>query len=291
MVVPLFIIDAFTERPFAGNPAGVCLLERPADEAWMQALARELGFSETAFVTPAAAGEPLGLRWFTPTVEMELCGHATLASAHALAQCDRMDPVQPLRFATLSGVLEVRRQGGAYSLVLPAGEPSPAQVPTGLAEVLGAPVRRVAVGRRGAAMSDLVVELADEQAVTGLGPDLGSLAQLEHGAFLVTAAADGPDVDYVLRVFGPRVGIAEDPATGSAHCLLGPWWAERLGRSELVAVQRSSRGARFGVQVRPAGTHDPGGDGDGGGVVEVSGAAATVVRGTVEPVDAGSPRR
>ncbi len=197
-----------------------------------------------------------------------------------------------LRFATRSGILSVlrsgRSEGEQLALDLPVSEWEAVQAPAGLSEALDCPVVRVAAGtgaRAGTGGSsesaacgstDLLVELADEGAVAALEPDLGLLGRLDHRAVLVTAAADADDVDYVLRVFGPRVGIPEDPATGSAHCLLAPWWAGRLGRDHLEARQLSARGAGFGVRLRP-------------GVVEVGGSAVTVVRGTVEPVDDGSP--
>lgn len=238
--VPLFWVDAFSERPFAGNPAAVCLLERPADEGWMRSLANELGLSETAYVWPQDGA--LSLRWFTPASEVDLCGHATLAAAHALRAAGRAAEGGTVVFTTRSGLLSARLDGDLIELDLPADPPAalpPHEAPAGLRAVASARGR-----------GDLMVELADAAAVREVVPDLGAIADLGVRAVYVTAAGDEDGIDYVLRVFAPAVGIDEDPVTGSAQCLLGPYWAGRLGRTELAAAQLSRRGGRLRVTVK-----------------------------------------
>jgi predicted PhzF superfamily epimerase YddE/YHI9 len=255
---PLVWVDAFTDRPFAGNPAAVCLLDGPVDDGWMQSLAGELGLSETAYVWPD--GDALSLRWFTPVAEVDLCGHATLAAAHALAGAGRAADGDVLAFHTRSGVLTAEIRGDLVELDLPADPPAAVPVPEGLA---GLGARSAARGR-----GDLAVELGDAQRVRDAVPDLGAVVALGVRALYVTATGDGDGADYVLRVFAPAVGIDEDPVTGSAQCLLGPYWADRLGRRSLQAVQLSRRGGRLAVSV----------DGDR---VRVGGRAVTVLAGRV----------
>ncbi|WP_406216243.1 PhzF family phenazine biosynthesis protein [Streptomyces decoyicus] len=240
-----FIVDAFTDRPFAGNPAGVCLLAEPADAAWMQRVAAEFNLPETAFVHPVAENT-YGLRWFTPTVEVDLCGHATLATAHVLHATQGIPSDAALRFDTLSGVLTARRHSqGAFTLDFPADPPTAAPAPEGLAKALGTEPRWT-----GSARHDLLVELPEAQAVRDLAPDIAALAEFSGRAVIVTAGtADGADHDFVSRVFAPAAGIPEDPVTGAAHCVLAPHWAGRLGRTELTGVQLSSRGGRVGVEL------------------------------------------
>lgn len=260
---PLTWVDAFTDEPFAGNPAAVCVVERARDERWMQALAREIGLSETAFVEPR--GEEFGLRWFTPAVEVDLCGHATLASAHVLWEEGRLPPERPARFRTRSGALSARRlDDGWIGLDFPATPAAAREAPDGLAEGLGA--RPGWAGRT--SQGDWVVELEDEAAVRALAPDMRRLAEIEMRGVIVTAAATTDGADYVLRFFGPGSGVDEDPVTGSAQCALGPFWAERLGRDALVACQVSPRGGWLRVRA----------DGDR---VGIDGRAVTVLRGEV----------
>jgi predicted PhzF superfamily epimerase YddE/YHI9 len=273
---PLFQVDAFTAEPFAGNPAAVCLLEPGAerlpggaqgpDPAWMQRVAAEMNLSETAFLRPGPVPGAYGLRWFTPTVEVELCGHATLASAHVLWSEGRVGPGEPISFETASGPLAARPGlDGAIWLDFPATPAEPVRPPSGLVEALGAGAPRW-VGR---GPFDYLVELEDEAAVRDLAPDLRRLERLTPGAVgvIVTAAAAGRDgYDFVSRCFAPSAGIDEDPVTGSAHCVLGPFWAERLGADELTGFQASARGGL--VQVRPAGDR-----------VQLGGRAATILRG------------
>jgi predicted PhzF superfamily epimerase YddE/YHI9 len=280
--VPIFWVDAFTDRRFGGNPAAVCLLTGPADERWMQGLATELGLSETAYVWPAASGaaDERSLRWFTPTTEVDLCGHATLATAHALRQAGRAGDRDVLAFRTRSGRLTARFDRDVVELDLPATRP----VPVDGAPALPASWPVAAVAEYG---GSLVVELDGAEAVRGAVVDVPAIAALAYGVVVVTARgpvpadqtagpvptdrppADRPPADYVLRVFGPNVGIDEDPVTGSAQCVLGPYWADRLGRTVLHAEQLSARGGRLRVEV----------DGDR---VRVAGSAVTILVGHVE---------
>jgi predicted PhzF superfamily epimerase YddE/YHI9 len=260
---PLYQVDAFTDEPFAGNPAAVCLLEADADPAWMQRVAAEMNLSETAFLRPGAEAGRYGLRWFTPAVEVELCGHATLASAHVLWTEGLAEPGVQLRFDTASGQLAARRDpDGTIWLDFPATPAAPVDPPAGLLEALGAGARWV-----GASRFDYLVELEDEAAVRDLAPDVGRLGWLGGRGVIVTAAASGTaGYDFVSRFFAPGAGIDEDPVTGSAHCALGPFWAGRLGRDELTGFQASARGGL--VQVRPQGDR-----------VLLGGRAVTVLRG------------
>lgn len=259
----LLQIDSFTERPFRGNPAAVCLLERPAEPEWMQDVAREMNLSETAFVHPM--GDAFGLRWFTPAVEVELCGHATLASAHALWEEGVLDPGDPALFDTLSGRLVATRRGDRIEMDFPSESAKPCEPPPGLLEAIGGP-SPVAVARN---RFDILIQVADEATVRSLAPDFGLLSSLPVRGVIVTAAADGlvsRGIDFVSRFFAPAVGVNEDPVTGSAHCCLGPWWAARLGTSDLVGQQLSERGGTVGVNVR-------------GERVLLAGRAVTVLRG------------
>jgi PhzF family phenazine biosynthesis protein len=238
-------VDAFTDRPFGGNPAGVVLLEQAPSPEWMTALAAELRYSETAFVIAADVPDAdYRLRWFTPTVEVDLCGHATLAAAHCLFA----DGVaSPIRFATRSGVLTVSTLGdGLLQMDFPACPPEAVQAPDGLADTLGA--EPLWVGRGGT--DDLLVELADARTVRELTPDLAAVAALGGRGVIVTAAADGTgDHDFVSRLFAPLVGVPEDPVTGSAHTVLGPYWAAKLGKNELTGRQVSARSGVVGVRL------------------------------------------
>jgi PhzF family phenazine biosynthesis protein len=259
MTVPLFQVDAFTDRPFAGNPAAVCLLDGFPDDGWMQAVSAEMNLSETAFVAPCPAG--FDLRWFTPRVEVELCGHATLAAAHVLWEEGRLAVDEAARFHTLSGLLTARRDGDAVTMDFPAKPEEHAEPPEGLAAALG--VAPVYCGR---SQFDLLVELETEAAVRMLRPEVAALARVDARGVIVTARARAGEYDFVSRFFAPRVGVDEDPVTGSAHCVLAPFWARRLGRSELRGFQASARGGEVRVRV----------DGDR---VHLAGGAVTVVRG------------
>lgn len=241
------IVDAFTDRPFAGNPAGVCLLDGNSwpEETWMRRVATELNLSETAFAHRLAgdAGADWALRWFTPEVEVNLCGHATLATAHAL-HTDR-GAAGTVRFDSRSGVLITHtRDDGTITLDFPINRVTESQAPAALAEALG---RKPDATFGTGALGDVLALLPDEAAVRGLRPDLAALETVgrEHGfrGVIVTARATDPGsgYDFVSRFFGAGVGIGEDPVTGSAHTALAPYWADRLGRDELVGLQASER--------------------------------------------------
>jgi PhzF family phenazine biosynthesis protein len=247
--IAIWCVDAFTTERFRGNPAAVCLLDAPAGEAWMQAVAAEMNLSETAFVVTAPSPDAeLGLRWFTPQAEVALCGHATLASAHVLFTTGRLGPSETTRFSTASGLLTASLGGdGSIELDFPALASDPVPVPDGLSDALGAPV--VATARN---THDLLVELDDAGTVRGLEPDLPRIAGFDVRAVVVTAPADpGTGADFVSRCFAPRVGIPEDPVTGSAHCALAPYWSAKLGPTELVGDQLSARGGRVTCTVTP----------------------------------------
>jgi predicted PhzF superfamily epimerase YddE/YHI9 len=268
MATRLFHVDAFTDVVFAGNPAAVCVLDEgasPSDE-WMLGVAAEMNLSETAFVRFAARdgadGDDDGwsLRWFTPKVEVDLCGHATLAAAHVLWS-EGIAAADPLCFATRSGHLTAARAGGVIELDFPVLESVAANPPPGLRNALG--VEPIAVLRN---VHDLLVEVADEVTVRALAPDLEAIAAIDVRAVVVTALSDDPQFDFVSRCFGPRVGINEDPVTGSAHCALAPYWGEKLGKTEMRAYQASARGGSIHVRIE-------------GDRVVLGGTAVTVARG------------
>jgi predicted PhzF superfamily epimerase YddE/YHI9 len=234
-------VDAFTDRPFAGNPAAVLVLDGAADPDWMQAVGREMNLSETAFLVQRDDGD-WDLRWFSPTVEVDLCGHATLAGAHVLWQDGFVPPTSPIRFHTKSGLLSATQDGEWIELDFPA-----------------APAGDQSVEVR---------ELSSEDELRALQPDMTELASVEARVVYYTAPANN-GFDYADRVFGPKLGIPEDPATGSAHCTLGPLWATRLGKTELMARQASTRGATFRIRVV-------------GDRVKIAGQAVTVLRGELD---------
>jgi PhzF family phenazine biosynthesis protein len=265
MALRFFQVDAFTGRPFAGNPAGVCLLpagSTSADEAWMQAVAREMNLSETAFLVPAE--KAFGLRWFTPAVEVDLCGHATLASAWVLFEQGLLAGGQAARFHTRSGLLTARRWEGWIELDFPAVPAARAEAPEALLEALGVKPRFIGRNRL-----DYLVEVDSERIVRGLAPDLRRLASLKERGVMVTSRSDSPEYDFVSRFFAPGAGIDEDPVTGSAHCCLGPFWGDRLGKKELTGYQASARGGV--VRVALAGER-----------VLLYGQAVTVLRGELQ---------
>lgn len=253
MPVPLFVVDAFTDRAFGGNPAAVCPLGSWPDDAWLQSVAGEMNLAETAFVVERSDGS-FDLRWFTPEVEVELCGHATLATAHALWQTGRVRNTDgPLVFHTLSGLLTARRSGDEIELNFPIEAPSPALVPEHLLEGLGATAVSVHRNR-----FDYLVEVADEQTIRNLRPDFTRLRHVSTRGITVTSRSDDVRFDFVSRFFAPAVGVDEDPVCGSSHCCLGPFWQQKLGKSELLAHQISKRGGVLrvtcdGDRVRLAG--------------------------------------
>jgi PhzF family phenazine biosynthesis protein len=241
--VPLYHVDAFADEPFTGNPAAVCLLpERTSDARWMQLVARDMNLSETAFVSPREGG--FDLRWFTPAVEVKLCGHATLASAHVLWESKRLALDATARFHTLSGWLTARRVADEIELDFPARVAAEALVPEGLARALGAAPKFV-----GRSADDYLVEVADERTVRELKPDLASLRQLPVRGVIVTSRSSDARFDFVSRFFAPGAGVDEDPVTGSAHCALAPHWRARLKKDSMVGGQASARGGRVSVVV------------------------------------------
>jgi PhzF family phenazine biosynthesis protein len=259
MAPAIFQVDAFTAEPFAGNPAAVCLLDGPWDERWMQRVAREMNLSETAFLL--RRGDDFDLRWFTPTVEVDLCGHATLASAHALWEGGYLEPKEQARFHTRSGLLIATRRDDGIELDFPAIPEEPAEAPAGLAEALE--ISPMYVGRT---RSDYLMEVDSEEIVRSLKPDFSRLEKLSIRGVIVTSRAASGGYDFVSRFFAPGAGIDEDPVTGAAHCCLGPYWRKRLGKDEFVAYQVSERGGVVRVRV----------DGDR---VYLRGQAVTVLRG------------
>jgi len=259
MAVRAFKVDSFTAEPFAGNPAGVCLLDQARDERWMQSVAREMNLSETAFLL--REGDGFRLRWFTPVAEVALCGHATLATAHVLWQEGIIAPGETARFQTKSGELRAAQRGDLISLDFPAKPEEPAKPPANLLEAMG--VRPAYLGRN---VFDYLLLLDSEAAVRAAAPDFARLRDVEARGVIVTAPAATPGYDFVSRFFAPQVGVDEDPVTGSAHCCLGPFWARRLGRTELSAYQASARGGALSVRVA-------------GDRVFLGGRAVTVLRG------------
>ena len=259
MGLRLLQVDAFTDRAFAGNPAAVCLLERPAEATWMQNVAREMNLSETAFLSPRAEG--YDLRWFTPGAEVALCGHATLAAAHVLWTEGLLPLEATARFHTKSGLLTADRRGDRIELDFPAQSAAPHDPPPGLLAALG--VRPQFVGKN---KTDFLIEVASEQDVRGLAPDFGKFRGLPIRGVIVTSRSATSGVDFISRFFAPGVGVDEDPVTGSAHCALAPHWAPRLGKDEMVGYQASARGGT--VHVRVAGDR-----------VKLGGQAITVLKG------------
>lgn len=257
-MVEIFQVDAFASRPFAGNPAAVCVLAGAVDARWMQSLAGEMNLSETAFLWPEGDGHRL--RWFTPATEVELCGHATLAAAHVLWESGALARHHDALFETLGGRLTARRGGDLIRLDFPALRGETVAPPPALEAALGVAVLAASRGR-----FDLLVEVDDGAAVRRLAPDYRALSGLDCRGVIVTARGDGTH-DFVSRYFAPACGIDEDPVTGSAHCQLAPYWAERLGKRTMVGHQASARGGDVRVRMR-------------GDRVELAGRAVTVWRG------------
>lgn len=253
-------VDSFTDQPFRGNPAAVCVLAGAADDAWMKDVAREMNLSETAFLY--AAGETWRLRWFTPAAEVDLCGHATLAAAHVLWEEGHAAAASPLAFETRSGVLRAAKRGTWIELDFPATPPAAVDPPREVLEALGLE----SAEWTGKSRFDYVLVLPSAGAVRRLEPDFGALRRCEARGVIVTGPSDVPGADFVSRFFGPAVGVDEDPVTGSAHCCLAPYWADRLGREELVGYQASARGGVVRVSLR-------------GDRVLLGGQAVTVMRG------------
>ena len=240
MTIPVYQVDAFTMGPFSGNPAAVCPLDAWLDDDTMQKIAAENNLSETAFIV--AGDESYSLRWFTPSIEVDLCGHATLAAGYVVLHHLRPD-IDSVSFETISGQLTVTRDGDRLSMDFPARAPKPVAVSEALSDALGEAPSEVHASR------DILAVYEDEAVVRRLSPDPAKLLALEEGlGVIVTAKGDA--VDFVSRFFVPKAGVAEDPVTGSAHCTLVPFWAKRLGRSQLVAHQVSSRGGELHCEHR-----------------------------------------
>ncbi len=244
MSITIYQVDAFTDEPFTGNPAGVCLLKSPADEGWMQSVAAEMNLSETAFLYPA--GGHYNLRWFTPLAEVPLCGHATLASAHILYETGTLPPDDQVHFETLSGRLSAHRAGGLIWLDFPVTPAEPAEPPEQLIEGLGADLEMRFVGL---SSQQYLVEVNSPATLKGLQPDQAALGELPVVGIIVTCRGEGK-YDFLSRFFAPAVGITEDPVTGSAHSTLGPYWSQRLGKQRMTAYQASARGGEVEVELR-----------------------------------------
>ncbi len=260
MGLTIFQIDAFTGRPFAGNPAAVCILAEPEDAKWMQQVATEMNLSETAFLYKQ--GDGFNLRWFTPASEVELCGHATLASAHILWETGQLAADEQARFSTLSGLLTAQRGAdGWIEMDFPAKREEQVDAPPALLEALGVSARYV-----GKNVFDYLVEIESEDEVRRMQPNISLLATVPVRGVIVTSRASTPGYDFVSRFFAPQVGVNEDPVTGSAHCCLAPYWGSRLGKHEMLAYQASARGGVVRVRVN-------------GERVQLGGQAVTVMRG------------
>ena len=260
MTIPIYQVDAFTQGPFSGNPAAVCPLDAWLDDEVLQNIAAENNLSETAFVVAGETG--YGLRWFTPAIEVDLCGHATLAAGHVVLNHLRPE-LDSVAFETMSGTLTVSRDGERLSMDFPSRPPTPAAVPQALIDALGATPSEVHMSR------DILAVFDDEASVRRLTPDQAGLLALDEGLGVI-ASARGDSVDFISRFFVPKAGIAEDPVTGSAHCTLVPFWAERLGKSQLIAHQVSRRGGELYCEHR-------------GDRVIISGRCHLFLTGTIHP--------
>lgn len=263
----LIQVDAFTDKPFAGNPAAVVILQAPQTDEWLQSVAQEMNLSETAFLLCREDG--FQLRWFTPAVEVPLCGHATLASAHALWAEEHLSADQPLRFHTQSGLLTARKQGDWIELNFPPKYAKPVEAPPAIAQALGVPLTRVSLSDPFA----YVVEVESEDIVRSLRPNFTLVRSLPTEGVIVTSQASTPGFDFVSRFFAPNLGIDEDPVTGAAHCCLATYWSDRLGKTEFVAYQASARGGVLRVRYdnQPTNPDEK--------RVYISGQAITVVKG------------
>ncbi|HLN26839.1 MAG TPA: PhzF family phenazine biosynthesis protein [Gemmataceae bacterium] len=259
MGIPIIQVDAFTDRPFAGNPAAICILSEPRDTQWMKSVAAEMNLSETAFLERRADG--FQLRWFTPAIEVDLCGHATLASAHALWEGGYLQPGQQARFHTRSGLLAASKSGDWIELDFPTNAPEPTASPPGLLEALGINAIHVEKHRL-----HYLVEVDSEEVLRGANPNFQALAKVPIRGIIVTCRTASGPYDFLSRYFAPAAGINEDPVTGSAHCCLGPYWQRKLGKDEFLAYQASARGGVVRVRVQ-------------GERVLLGGQAVTVLRG------------
>jgi PhzF family phenazine biosynthesis protein len=242
LTIKIYQVDVFTEKPFSGNPAAVCLLPQAREAAWMQAVGKEMNLSETAFLLKQEDG--YNLRWFTPAVEVDLCGHATLASAHILWETGILRREEQARFHTRSGLLTAASKDGGIELNFPAKTEEPTDPPAGLLEAL-----RVRAKYVGKSKFDYLIQVDSEETVRGLKPDFTALKNIPVRGVIVTSRAVSPGYDFISRFFAPAAGVNEDPVTGSAHCTLGPFWSGRLGKNDFLAYQASERGGILRVRV------------------------------------------
>lgn len=243
MASPIFQVDAFTDKPFLGNPAGVCILSEPKDATWMQYVAMEMNLSETAFLYKT--GDGFNLRWFTPSTEVDLCGHATLASAHILWEMGYLNQNELARFNTKSGLLTASKRDIWIELNFPSEPPTEATAPNEIIDAL-----KVTPKYTGKNRFDYLIEVCSEETVRSILPDFNLLKDAPVRGVIVTSLARGNQYDFVSRFFAPAVGVNEDPVTGSAHCCLGPYWRGRLNKDELLAYQASKRGGIVKVRVK-----------------------------------------
>jgi predicted PhzF superfamily epimerase YddE/YHI9 len=241
-MIPIYQVDSFTSKAFAGNPAAVVILPQPKEDHWLKAVAAEMNLSETAFLQRAEGG--WHLRWFTPQVEVDLCGHASLASAHVLFS-QGYEAGDEITFFSNSGELKAKKAGDWLELDFPAEPPQPADLPPVIITTLG--FQPLYIGRN---RFDYIVEAPSEEVIRKLAPDMAILATLDERGLMVTAPASTPGYDFVSRFFAPGIGIPEDPVTGSAHCCLGPYWQERLGKTQFLARQLSPRGGDVRVTLQ-----------------------------------------
>ncbi len=267
MSVLLYQVDAFTDTPFQGNPAAVCVLDEPADAGWMQAFASEMNLSETAYLWREV--DEYRLRWFTPAVEVDLCGHATLASAHTLWEAGYLLPGETARFQTRSGLLTASQVDVWIELDFPTTPSKPTEAPPALLDALG--VKPVYVGK---SRFDYLIEVASAEEVRELVPDFVALRELDVRGIMVTSRSDEEGIDFVSRFFAPGSGIDEDPVTGSAHCCLAPHWAAKLNQTDFVAYQASGRGGTLRIQLS-------------GDRVRLAGQAVTIFRGALSDAIVG----
>ncbi len=261
MVEEIFQVDAFTDTPFRGNPAAVCLLTESRDEGWMQSIAGEMNLSETAFLYRNDDG--FSLRWFTPSVEVDLCGHATLASAHVLWESGRLNPDSQALFYTRSGILTAEKKEGLIQLDFPAEPEDEVAVSPEIISALGVTPRYAGKNR-----FDYLLEVESEEVLRNIKPDFAQLGKIPVRGVIVTSISSSKDYDFVSRFFAPAIGINEDPVTGSAHCCLGPFWRKRLKKDRFTAYQASSRGGVVHVRLD-------------GNRVHLGGKAVTVLRGNL----------
>lgn len=259
MAVPVFVVDAFADRPFAGNPAAVCPLAGPKPEEWLKNVAMEMNLSETAFVWPEADG--YRLRWLTPTVEVDLCGHATLAASHVLWETRRVSSGSTIRYHTRSGILTAEQNDGLIELDFPAKPAKILPADEAVLKALGATA--VEYGLNG---MDALVVVASEAEVMALAPDFRKLAAAKVRGVIVTARSNSPDRNFISRFFAPGSGVDEDPVTGSAHCCLAPYWSAKLNKQKMIGYQASQRGGTVHIRIE-------------GDRVKLGGKAVTITRG------------